>query len=98
MKLFFIDDGSKDNSGIIIDKLEKQDKRIRVVHQDNQGVSSARNAGIQMATGEYITFVDGDDWVDADYISYFVHMLEKSKCDIAMNKNNYTETQSDYRG
>lgn len=46
-----------------------------------------------MATGEYITFVDGDDWVDADYISYFVHMLEKSKCDIAMNKNNYTETQ-----
>lgn len=90
IEIILVDDGSPDKSGGIIDELKKEDNRIVTIHQKNQGVSSARNAGISIATGEYITFVDGDDWVDANYVTYFVDLLEKSNCDIAMNKNNYS--------
>lgn len=89
IEIILVDDGSLDKSSAIIDKLQKKDNRIVTMHQKNQGVSSARNAGISIATGEYITFVDGDDWVDANYVTYFVDLLEKSGCDIVMNKNNY---------
>lgn len=77
-------------SGDIIDRLKEEDHRIVVIHQENHGVSSARNAGMAVASGEYITFVDGDDWVDANYVTYFVDLLEKSSCDVVMNKNNYS--------
>ena len=89
IEIILVDDGSTDHSGLIIDKLKMEDHRIIVIHQDNQGVSSARNAGLSAASGDYVTFVDGDDWVDTDYISYFIKLLDESECDIAMNKNNY---------
>lgn len=90
IEVILVDDGSPDKSGYIIDGLKEKDNRIVVIHQDNHGVSSARNAGISVASGEYITFVDGDDWVDANYVTYFVDLLEKSGCDVVMNKNNYS--------
>ncbi len=67
-ELLLIDDGSKDNSGEICDNYAIQDKRVRVFHKRNQGVSSARNLGIEKAEGEFLVFVDSDDWVDADYL------------------------------
>lgn len=90
IEVILVDDGSPDKSGYIIDRLKEEDNRIVVIHQENHGVSSARNAGMAVASGEYITFVDGDDWVDANYVTYFVDLLEKSSCDVAMNKNNYS--------
>ena len=65
-ELILIDDGSPDCSGEICDAYAAKDSRIRVIHQKNGGVSKARNAGLDIAQGEYIVFVDSDDWVDAD--------------------------------
>lgn len=69
IEIILVDDGSPDNSAKIIDELAKKDDRIIYVHKDNGGVSSARNVGLRMASGEYVTFIDGDDWVEPNYIS-----------------------------
>ena len=69
IELVCVDDGSPDNSAEIIDELAKKDDRIVCVHKENGGVSSARNAGLKIASGEYVTFIDGDDWVEPKYIS-----------------------------
>lgn len=67
IEILLVDDGSSDRSGQICDDLALLDKRIRVFHKENGGVSSARNFGIEQASGEYICFVDSDDWLDTDY-------------------------------
>ena len=72
-ELLLINDGSKDNSGIICDKYATIDSRIRVFHKENGGVSSARNVGIDNADGEWIAFVDADDWLD---INMFQEMYD----------------------
>ena len=89
IEIILVDDGSPDKSPQIIDEMASNDDRIKVINEKNGGVSSARNRGIAAATGEYIMFVDGDDWVDDDYVSYFVDLIEKHGCDIGMDKNNY---------
>lgn len=92
IEIILVNDGSPDNCAEIINKLEENNTEIKVIHKENGGVSSARNCGIEIAKGEYIMFVDGDDWVDSNYVSYFVDLIEKSKCDIGMNKYNYAIT------
>jgi len=67
-ELILINDGSTDNSGKICDAYEKKDKRLKVIHKVNGGVSSARNAGLDIANGKYIVFVDSDDYVTYDYL------------------------------
>lgn len=67
-ELLLIDDGSPDNSGKICDEWSRKDNRIRVFHQNNSGVSTARNRGLTEALGRYIVFVDSDDWVFPDYL------------------------------
>lgn len=64
LEIILVDDGSTDLSGKKCDEWEKKDARIKVIHKENGGLSSARNAGIDVATGEYITFVDSDDFID----------------------------------
>ncbi len=70
-ELLLINDGSKDKSGEICDKYAEKDNRIKVFHQENGGVSSARNKGIDNAIGEYITFIDSDDYIDNTYLEDF---------------------------
>lgn len=94
IEVILVDDGSPDSSPEIIDTLALKDERIKVIHKKNEGVSSARNTGIDVAKGEYIMFVDGDDWVDDNYVSYFVGLVEDSRCDIGMNKSNYSIVDS----
>lgn len=65
-EVIVVNDGSTDQSGEICDEYEKKDERIQVIHQDNQGVSAARNTGVAQATGDYIGFVDGDDYIVED--------------------------------
>lgn len=91
IEIILVDDGSPDNSAKIIDELAKRDDRIVCVHKDNGGVSSARNVGLRMASGEYVTFIDGDDWVEPNYISYLLNLVESNNCQIGMNKNNYSD-------
>ena len=78
-----IDDGSSDQSGRIIDEYAKTDERIVAIHQKNKGVSAARNAGLQVAKGEYIGFVDPDDWIEPDMYSVLLDMMDSEHCDIA---------------
>ncbi len=78
-ELILVDDGSKDQSGKICDEYTKQDNRIKVIHQSNNGVSSARNAGINHAKGEYLCFVDADDWLEPSFLIDF--QFDKIKAD-----------------
>lgn len=68
LEIILVDDGSTDNSGSICDKYHKKDNRIKVIHKMNGGVSSARNYGLNVATGKYINFIDPDDWVENNFI------------------------------
>lgn len=67
-ELILVDDGSRDRSGDLCDAYAREDSRVRVIHQKNGGVSSARNAGLDAALGEYINFADADDWVEPTYL------------------------------
>jgi len=89
IEIILVDDGTKDKSGAIIDDLAKMDERIKVLHKENGGVSSARNAGLLSAKGEYVVFVDGDDYVDENYVQYFLGLVNDGDYDIAMNYCNY---------
>ncbi len=88
-ELLLINDGSKDNSGKICDEYAAKDSRVRVFHKENGGASSARNLGLDNAKGEWVTFVDSDDWIAAEM---YHNMLDKAKgedadivyCDIKM--------------
>ena len=64
LEIILVDDGSPDNCGKMCDDLAKEDTRIKVIHKTNGGLSDARNAGIDMAEGDYLAFVDSDDWIE----------------------------------
>ena len=82
-EVILVDDGSKDRSSIICDDLANLDNRIKVIHKKNGGLSSARNAGIKASKGDYIAFIDGDDyWDDRDFLKDVVKCLDESKANI----------------
>lgn len=81
-EVILIDDGSPDCCGDIIDTYARRDQRVVPVHQDNKGVSAARNAGLRIAKGKYIGFVDPDDWIEPTMYSILINRLEEEDCDI----------------
>ncbi len=83
-ELILVDDGSPDKSGELCDKYAKKDSRIKVIHKENGGVSSARNAGLDIAQGKYITFVDSDDWVAKNYLESLFVAIRKNNSDISI--------------
>ena len=84
LEIILVDDGSPDNSGAICDEYAKLDSRIKVIHKENGGVSSARNVGLDNASGEYIVFLDSDDYMDVDSYSVMYTGLIDKKADIAV--------------
>lgn len=72
LEIILVDDGSTDESGKICDSYAEKDTRIKVIHKQNQGVSLARNTGLDVATGQWICFVDGDDYIMPEYVSYML--------------------------
>jgi len=84
IELILIDDGSKDSSGVICDQYAELDSRIRVIHQENAGVSVARNRGIEEARGKYICFIDSDDIVNCEYCSTLHKLLKDTTCDFSV--------------
>lgn len=83
-ELILIDDGSPDECGKICDEYAHRDPRVRVIHQENKGLSAARNAGIDIAKGQFIAFVDSDDWVEANIYEVLIENIVKSNTDIAV--------------
>ena len=84
IEIIAVNDGSMDKSGAIIEDIAKTDERIRFINQPNQGVCIARNNGIAAATGDYLLFVDGDDYVDPDYIENMVTAAQKNDSDLVI--------------
>ena len=82
-ELILVDDGSPDNCPQICDIYVAKDDRVKVIHKENGGASSARNAALDIATGEYITFLDSDDFWHNDYLSTMIELCMQYNADIA---------------
>lgn len=86
IELILVEDGSPDQSGEICDKWEKEDSRVKVIHQKNAGAGAARNAGLSIAEGDYIGFVDSDDWIHPQMYEILYNTLVNKKCDVGICK------------
>lgn len=84
IEIILIDDESPDECPKMCDQYEIKDNRIKVIHKKNGGLSDARNAGLDIASGEYIAFVDSDDWIEADFIETLYMNAEREKADISV--------------
>lgn len=84
MEIILVDDGSPDNCGAICDEYQKRDSRIVVLHKQNEGLSAARNDGVKISQGQYITFIDSDDYVHERYVEYLWQLIEKYNADISV--------------
>ncbi len=82
LEIILVDDGSPDKSGEMCDALAKEDPRIRVIHKENGGLSSARNAGLDVANGEYVSFVDSDDWISLDMYQRLMDLMQQHHAQI----------------
>ena len=88
-ELILVDDGSIDTSGKICDEYNLKDNRIKVIHKENGGLSSARNAGLDIAQGEYIGFVDSDDWIELDMYEELYKICKENDTDVGIVGINY---------
>lgn len=91
LEILLIDDGSPDHCGAICDDYAKKDNRIKVLHKKNGGLSAAWNDGMKMATGDWISFVDSDDWLDTDYFEMLLQTSEIEMADIIQSGGYYWE-------
>lgn len=97
IEFILVDDGSPDNCGAICDEYAAKDPRIKVIHKEDEGVASAWNCGLDQATGEYITFCDGDDWVDTDYYERLLALMGGKEADIFIAGGYYSDSMSGKR-
>lgn len=96
-EVLLVDDGSTDSSGAICDEYAEKDSRVKVFHKANGGVSSARNLGLENAKGEWVAFVDSDDWLERNYLSVFMQMsLEIANSDIIISYLKKYTTASEF--
>lgn len=91
LEIVLVDDGSTDNTPVLIDALAKVNPLIHVLHKENSGVSSARNDGIELSRGDYIVFIDGDDWIAPDFIEYMISLVENFDADFGLSINCFTK-------
>lgn len=95
LEIILVDDGSTDNSSEICDRYEKLDERIRVIHKRNGGLSSARNAGIEIAVGEYLAFVDSDDWILSHHIESLYSLLSETNVLMAICQSQKVHSEAE---
>ena len=84
LEIILVDDGSPDKCGEICDKYALQDDRIVVIHKENGGLSDARNKGLKVSTGKFISFIDSDDFISVNYFEYLYSLLKKYNADISV--------------
>lgn len=97
LEIILVDDGSDDNCPQICDEWAKKDSRIKVIHKENGGLVSARQAGFRASTGDYVGFVDGDDWIEPDMYEYIANALRKTDADIAMSEFFFSYTDKEQK-
>lgn len=90
LEIILVNDGSPDKSGEICDNYAKEDNRIKVIHKPNGGCCDARNKGMEHVTGEYLSIIDGDDWLEPDYVEYLLGIALEYKSDMSMSLNIFT--------
>lgn len=105
-EIIIVDDGSEDSSLQICSEFSKHDKRIRIIHTENSGVSHARNIGLDNANGEYVCFIDSDDYIEKDYLEQLLKLTELHMADLVVcnfkvtglnaDNRNYNMIESDY--
>ena len=100
LEIILVDDGSTDSSGIICEDYAKSDSRIKLYHKENGGLSDARNYGIERASGQYFTFIDSDDYITKDYVSYLLELAQKNEVKIAIGSHTvcYESGKNSYKG
>lgn len=85
IEIILVDDGSPDACGLIADSYSRKDDRIRVIHRENGGLGPARNSGLEIASGEFIGFVDSDDWVEPQMYEELINAIEKTQSDVCFS-------------
>lgn len=98
LEIILIDDGSTDGSGEICDEWRIKDERIKVIHKNNGGLSDARNAGIDIANGEFIAFIDSDDYILPDYFSYLFDLATQNNADLSVCQLITVDEEDNYIG
>lgn len=97
IQIILVDDGSTDGSSSLCDDLAKADNRIRVIHKENGGLSSARNCGLQNANGEFVCFIDSDDVISPYFVEHLLFLVTKYDCDISVGRYEcFNETEPDF--
>lgn len=94
IEIVLVDDGSPDTCGEICDEYTRLDSRVQVLHKENGGLSDARNAGLKVANGEYVTFIDSDDVVDTQFVERLYESIKRNNADIAICE--YVHVEEDY--
>ena len=83
LEIILVDDGSPDNCPVLCDTWAERDRRIKVIHKTNGGLSDARNAGLAAASGGLICFIDSDDWIEPEFLSALYYAMEQTGAEIA---------------
>ena len=97
LEIILVDDGSPDKSGAMAEEYAKMDERVKCFHKENGGLSDARNFGLSNMTGEYVTFIDSDDYIRADFIGCMYQKLVKDASDLVICMEKKTALEEDYR-
>ena len=93
IEVIIVDDGSTDGSSIICDELSSRDDRIKIIHQENMGLSGARNTGLKNVHGDYIGFIDSDDWIEDKMFSMMVNEMQSEDADIVICRNQHISSE-----
>ena len=96
LEIILVDDGSTDGSGMICDLWSDKDTRVKVIHKKNGGLASARNAGLVLASGNYISFVDSDDWISPEMLRILYEKINLNNADIAVCNYYVAKSECEY--
>ncbi|MDO5332223.1 MAG: glycosyltransferase, partial [Bacillota bacterium] len=99
LEIILVDDGSIDGCGALCDAWKEKDCRVKVAHTENKGVSHARNLGLELSTGQYLSFVDADDWIDEDMYTCMMEVIKDAGVDVCIGgvlKEYTSQTVNDF--